>query len=129
MKIKLTIRESEKIFFDSLCNGALGCLFNAGIELVIDNAKYDEAKKVLKEKSTDLICIEDVYMQMLRMGYTLDFVDCEGEYDAKVTLEKVHKRVSKIPTHDMLDIIEFNDDAMTAYRVLQTVLYEEIIFD
>ena len=63
-------------------------------------------------------------------SYTLKIIDheCDGEYNALITLENVHSRVQNTPTDHLMDAINENDDACTADVILQTVIYEDIIF-
>ena len=79
MKVILTPKESEKIFYDSLCNAVgTGYMQGYGIELVCEDSDYDKAEKALIEQGISP-CIEDIWMQILRSGGTLTFKDIEGE--------------------------------------------------
>ena len=88
------------------------------------------AKKTLAENGNSVPCYEDVMMQMLKNGDTLDFTDeeCEGEYSCKLTLKQVHENVSLTPIDHLMNMIVENDDAETADVIIQTVLYKDIIF-
>ncbi len=126
MEIKLTNEESEEYFYNALSNGGLSLLENSGIILSYDKDQY----KLAAEKLTDS-CFEDVLMQILIDGNKLSFIDLEGdgEYSREVTLELVHQRVNKMPQKHLLDLVQENDDAITADVLLQSVLYDgEIIF-
>jgi hypothetical protein len=124
MKITLTKKESEELFYNSLCNG-LDYISGHGIELDYSNSDYEKAKSNWKT-----YCHEDVLMQILRDGNTLKIIDheCDGEYNEFITLENVHSRVQNTPTDHLMDAINENDDAETADVILQTVIYEDIIF-
>jgi len=76
------------------------------------------------------LCIEDVFLEVLRMGKTLTWKDIEGEgeYTRSITLKEVHERVAKMPTKHLMDFINENDDAVTAYVLLQQVFFDEQIF-
>ena len=76
------------------------------------------------------ICVEDVWMEILRNGKELCLVDegCDGEYTRSITLKDVHDRVQKTPIDHLMDAINEEDDATTADVILQTVFYEDIIF-
>ena len=124
MKIILTKEESEELFYNSICNG-LDYISEYGIEL--DFTKSDYEKAISNGKTS---CYEDIIMQILRDGNTLKIIDheCDGEYNALITLENVHSRVQNTPTDHLMDAINENDDACTADVILQTVIYEDIIF-
>tara|TARA_R110002074_G_scaffold27013_3_gene78812 strand:- start:5414 stop:5791 length:378 start_codon:yes stop_codon:yes gene_type:complete len=124
MKIILTKEESEELFYNSICNG-LDYISGYGIEL--DFTKSDYEKAISNGKTS---CYEDILMQILRDGNTLKIIDheCDGEYNALITLENVHSRVQNTPTDHLMDAINENDDACTADVILQTVIYEDIIF-
>ena len=126
MQIVLTPEESEDIFYNSLCNGHEIAYY--GLQMQYDDDEYQKAKQVLKDKG-ESPCLEDVWMEMLRQGYTLTLVDEEGGVDpSTITLADVHERVSMTDARHLLDAINENDDGVTADVVLQTVFFKEIIF-
>ena len=126
MKIVLTKSESEKIFFDCLCNI---CSYWNGYGLVID---YDaSAYKLAREKITpENRTFESVVMQILKDGGKLMVIDEEnnGEYNREISLKDIHRLVSKTPVDNLLNIQTGNDDVNDADAVLQTVFFGEIIF-
>lgn len=129
MEITLTKEESEKYFHNALCNG-LGQMGGYGLQFDYEAADYAKAKKRLQAKGQTGICLEDVFMEILRMGKKLSFKDIEGDgdYDRSITLKDVHDRVQKTTPHHLVDMIDENDDADTADIILQTVFFEEVIF-
>ncbi len=129
MEIILTKEESEKYFHSALCNG-LGYIGEYGLELNYKKTDYENAKKSLSKKGETNPCYEDVLVEILRIDGSLKFIDHElgGTYTKKITLSDVHKRVQKTPLSHLTNMIEENDDAETADVIIQTVLYEEIIF-
>jgi len=135
MQIKLTHKESEEFFYNSLCNG-LSYIGGHGLELQYDRGQYKSSLEHLhviggKDRHEGiLICHEDVLMQILKDGGSLTLVDneCDGEYTRSITLVDVHKRVEKSPADHLLDMQNGNDDAVTADVILQSVFYEDIIF-
>lgn len=126
--LKLTKKESEEIFFTSLCN-ALSWLDGYGLELSYDRLTYRATSEQLREKNASS-CHEDVLMQMLHDGHELTLIDHEGdgEYTRSISLKDVHNRVSKTPVEKLMNILNEVDDVIDADCVLQTVWYEEIIF-
>lgn len=129
MTINLTPQESEKHFYDAMCNG-LGELSYYGLQLDFNDIEYDIAKAKLKAATPDeAICLEDVLMEMLRSGNTLWIVDSEDD-DSKhpITLQQVHDNVQHTPLNHLMDAINDNDDAVTADCILQTVIFGEVIY-
>ena len=132
MKIVLTKEESEKYFHTALCNAvSTGVMEGYGLELTYDKQKYKEAKAVLTLfNKMESPCIEDVWLQMLKVGDILTFTDVEGEGEmtSTITIKDVHRRVKLAPVADLLNMYLENDDAETADVILQTVFYKEVIF-
>ena len=130
-KITLTKEESEKYFYNSLCNG-LSQMSGYGLEYDFKDTDYIQAKKSLlkNEKQSNGLCIEDVLMEILRNGKKITFNDIEGEgeYTKSITLEDVHNKVILTPMVHLINMIEENDDADTADVILQTVFFGKVIF-
>lgn len=128
MEIKLTKEEAEQYFFNALCNGLGYVQSGYSIELTYVKEDYVRAKKSLQEKTKDA-CYEDILLEILRTGGALKMVDHESGEDTKViTLADVHERVAKTPIRHLNDMINKEDDAVTADVIIQTVFYEDIIF-
>jgi len=126
MTITLTQQESENLFFDALCNGLYELRYY-NLYLNFDDEEYKSSKEKLKASNQNL-CYEDVLMQMLRDGYKLEIIDYNGDESHYITLDLVHERVAKTPTRHLMDAINENGDAITADCILQTVIYEEVIY-
>lgn len=135
MKIILTNPEAEKFFHSALCNG-LSMMAGYGIQIDYNEKDYREAKASLKallkagtiEKQD--ICLEDVWMEILRMGNKLTFINSEDE-DRKIvsiTIKDVYKRLPKVSIRRIADMVTGDDDAYTADAILQTVFYGEILY-
>lgn len=124
MEFILTNDESVDIFFNALCNG-LSLLGGYGLELQFNDNEYEISRSKLINP-----CYEDVFMQMLKDGYKLSILDIEGdgEYNADITMQDVLERVKLTPSDYLADMINENDDAITADAILQTVFFKEIIF-
>jgi hypothetical protein len=129
MTVKLTPTESETIFHNALCNG-LGYVEGYGIELDFNKQDYARAAAVLKQGATDTVCYEDVLLKILKDGKKLTMIDheCEGEYTRSITIKDVHKRVSQTPIRHLMDMINEDDDAVTADVVIQSVFFKDVIF-
>ena len=127
MKIMLTKDESEKFFYNALCNG-LGYLSGYGLELTYNKQDYVKARKNAVSEF-DSPCYEEVLMQILRNGGTLSLVDHEsGEETKHVTLADIHTNVSNTPAKWLLQMIDECDDAVTADCILQSTFYGDILF-
>jgi hypothetical protein len=124
MKILLTPTESEDYFLNALCNG-LHELGNYGVELDYIEDEYKLSRASLGPNAP---CFEDVLLQMLRDGYKLAFTDTEAEETIFITIQDVHAKVQETDIRYLLDMINEQDDAVTADVVLQTVIYGEVIF-
>jgi hypothetical protein len=139
MKILFEQSESEKIFYDALCNAVgTGYMKNYGIELTCDRSQYKDCKEHLLRvdaagagySAISTICYEDILMQVLRDGGELTFEDIEGEGDmtSSITMKDVHERVQTTDPKVLLRILSEQDDASDADQVLQTVFFKEVIF-
>ena len=122
MKVVLTPEESEKLFFNSLCNG-LGEMSYYDLELEYDENEYS---KVFKKGD----CYEDVLMSILTNGgsLTLKDVGCDGEYTSTITIKDVHEKVADTPIRHLMDAIKERDDATTADVIIQSVFFGEVVF-
>jgi hypothetical protein len=132
-KITLTPELSEELFFNALCNG-LGYMCT-GYDLSIGYKKDDY--KNAKAKLTDTsefggVCYEDVLLQILRDGNILTIEEnCSELEDTEIfaiTLADVHARVQNTPVDYLMQMINEEDDAVTADVILQTVFLGEVIY-
>ena len=128
MKVILTPEEAEQYFFDAMCNG-LSIMRDYGLVMHCSESQYQKARSVLKDTNpNDVICMEDVYMQMIRMGFKLIFVDTTDSLHYEVGLQEIHERMCNVPIHHLADMHMGQDDADTADAILQTIIIGEIIF-
>jgi hypothetical protein len=128
--LTLTTDKSEEMFYNSMCNG-MHYMSEYGLVLDYDPIEYKKAKSTLAENKAvnGEICREDIWMQILRNGGKLTFVDEEGDDERhSITLKEVHERVQLADAQTILDMLNENDDAITADCILQTVFFKEIIF-
>ena len=129
MEIILTPKESEEYFYNALCNG-LPYICD-GYDLTFDYMKkeYQSSRQnLIDARDGNFSCFEDVLMQMLRDGHRLDLLDEEGEDRWSIRLRDVHERVKNTPIKHLVNMIEGNDDAVTADVILQTVFIGDVIF-
>lgn len=131
MTILLTPQESEDFFHRALCNAVgTGYMDSYGLEFICNSSDYDKAKETLRLQGISAPAYEDVLMQVLRQGDTLQVIDheCEGEYSRNITLYMVHNRVCNAPMRRLLEMYHEDDDAETADVIIQIVAFNEIIF-
>jgi len=128
-KINLTAELSEEMFHNALCNG-LGYISGYGLSLGYEKEDYRNAKSKLTDSSEfGGVCYEDVLIQILRDGNTLLLVDEEGGEDsAMISLADVHSRVQETPLDYLMQMLNEEDDAVTADVILQTVFLGEVIY-
>lgn len=124
VQVTLSKDKSIELFYNSLCNG-LTLLPGYGLELDYSDAEYKESAAKLESP-----CYEDVLIQMLKDGYKLKILDHEGDggYNKEIVIQDVYDRVCKTPFPHLVDMLNENDDAITADAILQTVFFNEVIF-
>jgi hypothetical protein len=132
MKISLSPAQAENFFYNSLCN-SLGYISSYGLELNYETKHYKEARHNLIIKTSitnEMVCFEDVLMEILKMGNTLTLIDNEGDgyYTKSITLKDVHEQVENTPIKHLMDAINEHDDATTGDVIIQQVFFNEIIF-
>lgn len=129
MKIYLEKEECENVFLDALCNG-LSYVRGYGLELFLDDQAYSAAKQSLKDATpNDVICYEDVLMEVLRQGGSLTLRDLEyDEPDAVITITDVYDRMSLVPANNLIAVLQESGDAYDADIVLQTIFLKEVIY-
>ena len=129
-KITLTPELSEELFYNALCNGLNYICSGYGLSVDYSKADYKNAKAKLVDTSEfGGVCYEDVLLQILRDGNTISLVDEEGGEDTvSITLSDVHARVQETPTDYLMQMINEEDDAVTADVILQTVFLGEVIY-
>ncbi len=76
MKLILEKEEAIEIIYSALCNGGLAILQESEVILNVSPEDYKQAKYELIEASKASICLEDVYVQILRSGKSLCFYGC-----------------------------------------------------
>jgi hypothetical protein len=129
MNIQLTNQEKEEIFFNAMCNG-LSNVSYWEFEIDYNSEDYQSAKESLLNNGKSSVCYEEVFMEMLKTGKSIDFVDlgCDGEYTKSLTMDMIHKNIEKTPMNNLFNVEQEQDDSFDADAILQSVLFEEIIF-
>ena len=145
MKIQFEKKDAEKILYDSFCNGGLSELYYCGISVDWESnpneMNYTNARNRLKEKQkeneTTIICIEDVYIEILKNGDSIIFTDNEGDEDGELIELRLDdalinfnsiKDENKIELAKLLDEDDCSTDAWDCFNAIQYALYKEVIY-
>jgi hypothetical protein len=127
MTIKLTPEESERYFYNALCNG-LGYIESGyGLELKFSSYEAQNAIKKLKDNGSNT-CYEDIIMQLLKDGHQINLYDHEAQENNIIKLKDIHEKVQNAPVDRILEMENENDDADTADVILQSVFFGEVIY-
>jgi hypothetical protein len=126
MKIILTKKESMDYFYNALCNGLdYISAYDLGIKYDVDEYVKAKRKLTLKLKTP---CFEDILIEILKSGGSLSLYDFESEEHNRIKSKDVYERVQKTQTYHLMNMINENDDAVTADVILQTVFLGEVYF-
>jgi hypothetical protein len=122
MKITFTHEEAQQHFLSAMCNG-LGYISGYGLELIYEESHYKKAKKKL-----DSPCWEDVLLQILIDGNSLTLRDYECGDEFEIKIDDVYNRLPEVDIRHLMDMVNGNDDAVTADVILQTIFLGEVIY-
>ena len=129
MKIILENNEKENLFFLCLSDGGLVMLEENGIILTYSDSSYKKAVKSFKEKYGEKeITHEGVLLEMMKIGYGLNFKDYEGEYNVVLNYEDMLNAFDKVDTKVLLRMFDEFYDGYDAFNLLQCILYGRVIF-
>lgn len=87
------------------------------------SSHYEGARAMLASP-----CREDVLQRILLNGYPLIFNDFYGDTTHKVFLKDVYERMPNTPLINLANITNGVDDAVDAACVLQTILFNDVIY-
>ena len=128
MKIILENDEKDNLFFLCLADG-LALLEGNNIILTYSDSSYKEAVKSFKEKYGEKeITHEGVLLEMMKIGYGLNFKDYEGEYSVVLNYDDMLNAFDKVDTKVLLRMFDEFYDGYDAFNLLQCILYRELIF-
>jgi hypothetical protein len=132
MKLILEKEEMLEVLHSALSNGGLGDLYYSDVDINVSGEDYQQAKESLEKrlkrigKESD-ITVEDVYVEILRMGKSLEFTD-----DEETVFFNLNKAMSILDKEPVIKLIlEFRDgqdDSISGYHLLQYCLYGELIY-
>jgi hypothetical protein len=131
MKVTATLDEQLKIVYDVLTSG-MPYFVDYGFRLDYNNTEYAKARKVLQDASGEdkrTICIEDIQIQMIRMGFSLTFTDVEGDGDntKALNLTQLESNWDKVPLR-VIGAMVSDWDAGDADLFMQWVLFGQVIY-
>ena len=138
MKIEFSKEDAEKILYDSFCNGGLGELSYSSVSVDWEShpntLNYANARKRLKESGMESICIEDVYIEILKNGDEIIFTDYEGEELIPLNLDVALINFNSISDAEKIELAKLIDeddcstDVWDCFNAIQYALYQEVIF-
>ena len=137
MKIEFSKENAEKILYDSFCNGGLTELYHRSIsidwEINPNKINYANAKTRIKEKGISSICLEDIYIEILKNGDAIIFTDYEGEELIELKLDDALNNFNSLSDEEKIDLSKLIDDncstdAWDCFNALQYALYKEVIY-
>ena len=129
MKIILENNEKDNLFFLCLADG-LAMLEGNDIILTYSDSSYKKAVKSFTEKYGEKeITHEGVLLEMMKIGYALNFKDYEEDkYNVVLNYEDMLNAFDKVDTKVLLRMFDEFHDGYDAFNLLQCILYGELIF-
>lgn len=118
-----------KIIHDCLCDG-LHYFSGYGIDVKVSDAAYIDARAMIKEEGVT-ICFEDVWVQVLKNGRSIVFLDVEGEGEMNGYLslsEATLNNFQKVPFANIINLLNEEYDAVDCDVILQTLVWGEVVF-
>jgi hypothetical protein len=138
MKIEFSKEDAEKILYDSFCNGGLTELYHCSISIDLEinpnEINFANAKTRIKERGISSICLEDIYIEILKNGDTIIFTDYEGEELIELKLDDALNNFNSLSDKEKIDLSKLIDDdncstdAWDCFNALQYALYKEVIY-
>jgi hypothetical protein len=138
MKIEFSKEDAEKIIYDSFCNGGLTELYHCSISVdwqsKPNSINYGNAKHRLIESGNTSICLEDIYIEILKNGDAIIFTDYEGEELIELKLDDALNNFNSLSDEEKIDLAKLIDDdncstdAWDCFNALQYALYKEVIY-
>lgn len=122
IEIKFSEQRSLELFKDALSNGLS---YLRGYDIVEDYSKleYQQAKEKLNAPF-----YEDVLVQILEDGGSINFVDYESDSISTIHLEDVINNMPKVPLNTLLEVLNDMGDAISYDVILQTIIFGEVIY-
>lgn len=109
----------------ALCN-AVSIDYFFGMQIDVDSSIYSDAKKRIKDVD-EIICQEDVWMEIIKMGEKLVF---DGHKDNTAYLDsvKIKDNFKHVPDYIIGSYLSEYDDAHTGAMLLQYLMFGEAIY-
>lgn len=138
MKIDFTKEDTIKILYYSFCNYGLeelsSCMVDVNWSSKHNSNNYDNAKQRLIQNGKQSICREDVWIEILNNGDTIQFIDLDNDEKINLHIEDAMVNFNSLSNEDKIDLSKMLDeddvttDAYDCANALQFALYAEIIF-
>ena len=130
---EITIK--KKITDDDLVNILCGATSTAcsgwATELDWDDDCYSEAREMLigSGRKVNNICMEDVLLQLLKMGNDLRFWDDEDEEWHELDMEKLINGIESYMNSEYCESVDIDDWDDTDFdAVIQYALFDELVY-
>ena len=107
-------------------------IFDSDSEL--NSTNYSNAKKRLQERGETSICIEDIYIEIIKNGDVIQFTDYEGEEFINLHIEDAVANFNALKDEEKIDLAKLLDeddcstDVWDCFNAIQYALYGEVIF-
>ena len=106
-----------------------------GIVIDYSDTDYQKAKGALIANGTDpdSLCREDVFVQMIRQGSSIEFIDDEADAEddgqtARLNLDTIEANWDAIPLRYIAAVQDEDYDANDADLILQHLLWRDAVF-
>ena len=130
MDIKIILDNDEKdtLFLLSLADGGLVMLGDCGIFLTYNNSVYKKAIDSLKDKHGEVeLTHEGILLEMMRLGYGLDFRDTVGEHSVVLSYDDMLNAFDCVDAKVLLKVYYGCYDSYDAFNLLQYLLYGKLV--
>lgn len=128
MKVVLDQEEQLTLLHTILCDNDWSLSIGIATKSPLKRAV---AEQLQAQKSTEVICREDVWVEMVKQGHSITLVDNEETEDnVELNLAKLNEGIEKMPI-DLISKLMSEDgeyDAWTCYEALQYIMFGEVIF-
>lgn len=118
-----------KLIHDCLCDG-LHYFSSYGIEVKVSKRAYNDARTEIKQEGVEL-CYEDVWIQVLKDGGSIAFIDVENAGDMTGFLslsDSTLNNFAKVPFQNIINLLNEEYDAGDCDTILQTLVWGEVVF-
>lgn len=121
--VKFTREEKLNIIFLAMCDGG-----HSPINIGLSKEQYAKARATAKPFEEGTLCVEDVWMHYLITNESMIFEDLYDVDAIERTLDEILESMDNLPTDVAVNFINESYDGDDADAVLQTIVFNEIIY-